>query len=199
MAKTILNALLFQCLWFSAVQANDLIAVIAVVIFAVIHCIWFLKAGELMLISTTVIAGFFLETLAVNSGLLLFANAINFTVIGQTFQLPPIWLMTLWIGFAFTLGHSLSWLFNSRLAITVLSFTAVPFSYFAGFSFSSSESLSSPWYLGYLLEAALWCCLLQALASLHLLQDSTSDLTDDKKSLLASANDKRDIHKASSI
>lgn len=165
MVKTILNALLFQGLWFIAVQAHTLHAVIAMFIFVLIHCVWFLKAQELPLIAITVVAGFLIELISINSGALLFENTLSISLSGYSLQLPPIWLLTLWVGFACTLNHSLSWLLNSRIAITLLSFIGVPFSYIAGFSFSSSESLTSPWYLGYVFEAALWCCLLHSLAS----------------------------------
>ena len=83
-----------------------------------------------------------------------------------SFEQPPIWLATIWLGFAFTLNHSMNWLFSIKLPLqAMVGGIAGAMSYLAGARLGAVELP-----LGTLLSAAIlssyWAILLPTIVLL---------------------------------
>jgi len=154
--EKLLNAVVFQTVWFVCVLAGDVWALISVSVFLWIH--WRLTTttrAEWLLIVGVVSIGIIIDSVHIALGVL--------TVIDQTssseISLIPIWLMCIWLAFALTLCHSLSWL-QQRLGLAVLlGAVSVPLSYWAGIRLGAME-LGPRGNLGFVIMAGVWSILL---------------------------------------
>ena len=154
--EKLLNAVLFQTVWFVCVLAGDSWALISVSVFLLVH--WLLittSRAEWLLIVGVVSSGIIVDSVHIALGVL--------TVIDQTssseISLIPIWLICIWLAFSLTLCHSLSWL-QQRLGLAVLlGAVSVPLSYWAGIKLGAME-LGPQGYLGFVIMAGVWSLLL---------------------------------------
>ena len=72
------------------------------------------------------IAGFFFD------GLIQYNNLILYNNPGWPYPLTPLWIIILWVMFAMTLNHSLSWLKGRVLLATLFGAIGGPLAYIAG-------------------------------------------------------------------
>jgi hypothetical protein len=159
----IANAISFQLLWFIAVQANEILAVISTSIFLLMHTRIVIKSRrQWLFIGAIGISGWMLESLISNLGVIDFYGAYRLTIQGQILQLAPIWMLCLWLGFATTLISSLYWCADRPLLAAVLGAIAGPCSYWGGAALSGSSFLL-PALQVLAIEACLWALLLPAL------------------------------------
>ncbi|WP_257281056.1 DUF2878 domain-containing protein [Endozoicomonas sp. ISHI1] len=148
----VLNALLFQLVWFIAVQGNNLYALLALVFLLVAHfSLMKPDKHELRLIFAVPAVGIIADSLIMNTGWIEYHNANHFMI--------PIWLCVLWIAFATTLKHSMSWAFKTPWLPPLLGLLVVPFSYWAGIKLSKSQPLI-PMERLLLMEGLIWAVLL---------------------------------------
>lgn len=147
----IVNAVLFQLCWFSAILIEWYIALIPLVIM-IVHAISLndktrLSIGLLILLS---VIGILMDSILNYLGIYDFS--------GTTAVLPylniPLWLAVLWLNFCFTLSISLEWLLRKPVIFTLACMVMGPVSYLAGrrfevLSFSDSNLwiLSLEWLL----------------------------------------------------
>lgn len=129
--KSLLNAALFQCLWFACVLGGDDWAVAATCLYFVIHHHFFVQQTEewwLILL--------FLFLGIVVDGALIFDDWLIMPTSLWTFPIPPPWLLGLWAGVGSLLFHSLRWGVDSPWLLSLLSAFFVPVSYFIGADFA---------------------------------------------------------------
>ena len=125
--ETVTNAVLFQVLWFAAVIGTGLydlwpLAVLAsgILLFSVIRMPnW---RADLRLASWLVPVGWLLDTLWVQSGIMVFDDR----------PYAPLWIALLWFGVALSVNHSLSLLRDYPLAGALGVGLFAPFSYLGG-------------------------------------------------------------------
>ncbi|MCO4821621.1 MAG: DUF2878 domain-containing protein [Flavobacteriaceae bacterium] len=128
--KNIINFILFQSLWLSciigAAYQNIWPATICLTALMLLFLLPKYKNGnDILFIYTSVTLGFLLDSLLAYTGLIEYK--LNF---GLT-QTAPLWILFLWIGFALTLNHSMSWLLNKPKLGTLFITIGAPLSYFS--------------------------------------------------------------------
>lgn len=108
----VLNLIGFQLSWWAIALYREK-AILMVLLLIGIH-FYFLrksqKLGEFKFVICVTFLGFIIDSILLNLNIL--------SVEGSLFlflELIPIWLIILWVAFACTLNHSLSWLFHSKL------------------------------------------------------------------------------------
>ncbi|HET9485334.1 MAG TPA: DUF2878 domain-containing protein, partial [Xanthomonadales bacterium] len=124
-ASAIANALLFQLCWIAFVagagRGNPWIGFVPLAAFAA----WQLRAStvrgaDLKLMGIAAVLGFAVDTSYVQAGALHFAAAVPST------EVAPVWIVGMWVAFALTLNHSLSFLKHQRLAAIPISLRSAP-------------------------------------------------------------------------
>ncbi len=123
----VLNAILFQSVWFSAVLVGWQLSLI-IVLMMLFHLLYFRKKGpsysRLVLI---ILFGMLFDALLFNLGLFQASDLSQASFLGM-----PIWLMTIWLAFGFTLFASLSWWQAYPRVFISGCMVAGPLSYWAG-------------------------------------------------------------------
>lgn len=127
---TMVNFVLFQLGWFVCVLsgAADLnspavLFSLAVVIFHFRYYPW--KQTDYKLLLAAIVIGVMLDSSWSAWNLMAYQ--------AQTIEpLAPWWIWCLWINFALTLNHSMSWLLRRRVLAGIFSAVASPVSYYAG-------------------------------------------------------------------
>lgn len=117
------NAILFQIGWFVCVFERSTVALVTAALILLTHLAinrqqrweWFAIP---LLASVGLIQDFILAQM----------NVLQFS----TGQLPPLWLVGVWLMFVTTLNHSLKWLQQRWLLAAVLGAICGPLSYLAG-------------------------------------------------------------------
>lgn len=138
----VLNVLLFQAAWFTAVlgAANGLpwAGVIAVAVVAAIHLARARRPlAELALLGLAFAVGVLFETLLVQSGWLRFDGGM------LAAGTAPVWMAALWINFATTLNVSLRALQTRLAAAALLGAIGAPVAYYGGFKLGAVELVAT--------------------------------------------------------
>lgn len=130
-ASILINAALFQIVWFACVigGAKGLLWP-ALISFAVL-ALWQLPAkrrhaSDVRLLLAAIILGLVFDSLWVQLGFLEFVDQRPFSM------LAPAWIIILWMGFALTINHSLVWMNIHPALPAVLGAICGPSSYLAG-------------------------------------------------------------------
>lgn len=129
-ARTIANFVLFQIGWFvcvlSAAAGLNSPAILFTAAFLIIHFRYFpWKLADYRLVLTALFIGVILDSTWSAWSLIAYqAQHIE--------PVAPWWIACLWINFALTLNHSMSWLQNHRMMAGIFSAIASPVSYYAG-------------------------------------------------------------------
>lgn len=133
-----MNAGLFQIVWFACVLggAKGLLWP-AIVSFAVL-AIWQLPAkrrhsSDLKLLVAAIVLGLIFDSLWVQLGFL------NYVEQRPLSMLAPAWIIILWMGFALTINHSLTWMNSHPLLPLFLGAVCGPTSYLAGMKLGAVE------------------------------------------------------------
>lgn len=144
----LLNAALFQGVWFTCILGSEVYAIIATVAFLAIHYILAPKSFEFDLILGVAVCGFLMDYIFTLTGFLELKSTWDF----------PIFLLCIWFGFAATLKYSASAFFKTPSISAIVGLLA-PFSYFAA---QKMEKVvySEPLYSSIILHSVLWCVLM---------------------------------------
>lgn len=128
--KTWINFIAFQLVWFAAVggagQGIWWAGPAALALFAGWHLRHGVRArGDLALMCIALVLGFLTDTLMATARLSVYASAVPAP------PLAPLWILSLWAGFALTLNHSMQWLTARPLLLVPLAALIGPTSYYA--------------------------------------------------------------------
>ncbi|MFA9419349.1 MAG: DUF2878 domain-containing protein [Gammaproteobacteria bacterium] len=154
MKKKILNLAIFQAGWIVCVVGGNLYALVYTAIALLIHHRYVLeKKSEWQLIAIVAVVGSLWDILMTHSGMVYYANA----------GLPgiPIWLICLWVLFATTFMHALSWLSRYLWIAAVFAAVLGPASYWIGSELSDAY-FGTPILTSLVVMAAGWSTLFPA-------------------------------------
>lgn len=157
--RNLLNILAFQGGWFACVIGGAPWALAATVIFLPIHlalCASPWREATVMLVCASI--GVTLDLTWQYTGLLSFRG----TAVGPL----PVWLVMLWLLFAATLGHSLSWLQGRLRLAALLGAVFGPASYYAGLALGAAQSGLAHWQVAVAMAPA-WMALLPLFLWIH--------------------------------
>lgn len=131
------NALGFQSAWwltvFGLVAGYPFLGPLVMTLYLVAdHYSLTKPKSELLLILSAMLIGTVADTVFKATGLLSYAGGYSFAPF-----LAPLWITTMWGGFAATLNHSLGWLKNRFVLSFVMGAIFGPLSYLAGSKFGA--------------------------------------------------------------
>lgn len=166
-AGIVLNAVLFQCVWFATVAGAGHGLWWAGVPVLLLFAIWQLRTSrwpraDLQLVLCAMVLGFIVDSLLAGGGWLRYATPWPSSLFA------PVWIVVLWAGFALTMNHSMAFL-KGRIWLAML-FGAIggPLAYFGAARLFDAVQFDSPSHLPSLLLAVSWAVatpLLMALAT----------------------------------
>lgn len=155
MMKSLLNAILFQLLWFACVLGGDNWAVAAIVVYLVIHHFALVEfTSEWWLIALFVVLGVVIDGALIFDGWLVMPSSL------WTFPIPPPWLLGLWAGVGSLFFHCLSWGLQRPWLLSIVAAIFAPLSYFLGADLANvsfTRSALSTWAL----MSFIWFWLMQ--------------------------------------
>ena len=124
-----INAILFQCLWFSAILIGWEVAAVPALLMA--YHVYLTKPSYLLnlFIPAFIFLGVLWDSFLIATGL--------FQITGHPGSLGnvPLWLICCWLGFSFSLGLSMGWWTNYPKLFIAACMLFAPLSYFAGMRF----------------------------------------------------------------
>ncbi|MDM3869964.1 DUF2878 domain-containing protein [Porticoccus sp. W117] len=123
-----INFIAFQIVWFSCVLGaswgNTWLPVLATLVFVLLHfSISPVRRADAQLLALAIPIGIFLATLWSLLGILQYSNQ-------PLFPVAPLWIVCLWVAFALTLNHSLSWMQRNLYLAGLLAAVGSPLSYY---------------------------------------------------------------------
>ncbi|WP_179957587.1 DUF2878 domain-containing protein [Exilibacterium tricleocarpae] len=155
LGRLVLNAALFEVVWFACVWGGDGMAAAAVIALLAVHG-WLVMrdTAEWRFIAAVALVGIAGDCLW-----------FGFGVFQRTDQmlLPPLWLMLLWLAFATTLKHSFAKLGNFWWLAALVGAVAGPLSYLAGAALNGGVEFAQPLWLSFAALAVYWAVLLPGL------------------------------------
>lgn len=153
----IFNAFQFQVGWFVCVLVQGVEALVFVVFVTLLHfCLVKNRIQDGILVVVALLLGMALESVALIYELYSIHPESQQWLVGQV----PHWLLLLWMLFALTLNHSMSWLKGKPWLAVMLGLMLAPLSYLAGDRFGVI-------HLGpnaYLWLGVLWAAAMMVLA-----------------------------------
>ena len=152
--KNIVNFILFQLLWLACVwgAAHQLLYP-GLAVFSLL-LIWHLlpanqHSGDLRVMLLALLMGGIVDSLWQYFDILSYQLSL-------TDRIAPIWILLLWMGFALTINHSLSWLKGRALIASIFSAAAAPCSYYAAERLGAVEFASANRWVSLSLLALAW-------------------------------------------
>lgn len=150
-ARKAVNLVLFELGWFACVLLEQwLVALVSVVLLLVHHLVVVGQPREWLFVFGVAVLGVSADSVLMNAGVL------NFPEEGL---LVPVGLCCLWLLFATTLSHGLSWLRNHLGLAAALGAVFGPMSYLLGAQMNSA-SIGEPIAISLAVMAFFWALLL---------------------------------------
>lgn len=160
-AKTAFNIIGFQIVWFLCVYGAGKSMLLPGLLAALVFSVLVLSLSpiprrDLLTISVALPIGFIMDSILARSELISFASSM------PSSNWAPSWIMALWLGFAFTLNHSLNAIYTNSRYIFLFGLIGGPLAYtiaaykFKAMTFNADMSLclimiGTVWALGLLL------------------------------------------------
>jgi hypothetical protein len=124
----VLNIIGFQTVWFlcvyGAANSNIVPGLIAAVVFGLaVSILSPNRKRDLITLSLALPIGFIMDSILAKSGLITFSHAL------PSENWAPIWILGLWLGFSYTLNHSLHSIYAKPFAIFLFGFLGAPLAY----------------------------------------------------------------------
>ncbi|GGN36482.1 MULTISPECIES: DUF2878 domain-containing protein [Marinomonas] len=149
--KSLLNAILFQAVWFICLLAGDLWALVVTASYLFLHDRYFMRTRREWRLFLA-----FLTLGVIVDGTLFHVGVFSFSADNlDTISLPPVWLLCLWVSVATLFAHSLSFLRSRYLLGALMGAIGPTLSYFAGAKLSGI-SLAEPIGQTLLIVAIIW-------------------------------------------
>lgn len=161
--KNLINFIAFQIVWFAAVAgaAKSIwwAGPLALVIFAIYHFGRGVAVrGDFKLMWVALALGFVTDTLMATSGLSTYSAPI------PTAPLAPLWILSLWAGFALTLNHSLHYLASRPLIVAPLAAMVGPISYYGAGRVWGAVNIAPPVWNALVVLGLCWLVSMLALS-----------------------------------
>lgn len=161
----LVNAVLFQCVWFAAVigagSGRAWPGVLAVAAFAAVTLRdRATRASDLRLVAVAALLGALLDSAFVGSGLLRYAAP------WPAAGLAPAWIVALWINLALALNHSLRWVRPHPAWAAVLGAAAAPLSYLGAARGWNAVAFADPTWRTLAIVAVCWAVVLGVLVAM---------------------------------
>lgn len=150
--NNIINFLALQVNWFVAIYGASKGVIWPCIAITALFVWWQLNKkrrhpNDIRLVVCAILIGIVLDSLWQFAGLVQFVSS-------PLAPLTPIWLLMLWITFALTFNHSLSWLKPKVALATLFGFIFSPLSYWGGSRLGGMVYLENFWLVSAILGVA---------------------------------------------
>ena len=153
--KPLMNAILFQTVWFICLLAGSAWALIATVLYLLLHDRYFMTSRrEWRLLFFFLILGLVVDGTLFQVGIF----STN-TQVFDGINAPPIWLLCLWVSVGTLFAHSLAFLRSRYVFSALLGAIGPTMSYFAGAKLAGI-TLAEPTAFSLLVVAIIWSMVL---------------------------------------
>jgi hypothetical protein len=145
MRNFLINLIAFQATWFAFVWGGANGHWWLGFVFLVPFAAWQLtvtrwRRSDLTLIAIAVVAGIIVESALVQTGQFRYATPVPWT------DWAPVWMVGLWVNFALTINHTMTFLRGRTVLAVVLGAVAGPLAYYgAGQGFAALTLTGSAW------------------------------------------------------
>ena len=165
--KTLLNVVFFQALWLASVGGAGrgywwlglpVLGVFLVYHFAVSSC----RTADAQLLAISVVLGFIADSVLLQLGLLRFEQPNPWA------NFAPLWIVTLWAGFALTLNHSMSFFQTRPIAAVLFGFFGGPLAYYVAANVWKAAIFTAPPLHVYGALALVWAIMTPLLLKIGL-------------------------------
>lgn len=161
----LVNAVLFQVVWFAAVigagNGHAWPGVLAVAAFAAVTLRErSTRASDLRLIAAAAVLGTLLDSAFVSSGLLRYAAP------WPAAGLAPVWIVALWVNLALALNHSLRWVRPHPAWAAALGAIAAPLSYLGAARGWDAVAFAEPLWRTLGIVAVCWAVMMAILVAI---------------------------------
>lgn len=158
--NNIINFFALQVNWFVAIYGASKGVIWPCILITALFAWWQLNEkrrhpNDVRVIICAIFIGMTLDSLWQFAGLVQFVSS-------PLAPLTPIWLLMLWITFALTFNHSLSWLKPKTLLATLLGFIFSPLTYWGGSRLGGMIYLENIWLVSAILGIA-WAIVMYVL------------------------------------
>jgi hypothetical protein len=153
--KSLINAILFQAVWFICLLAGSIWALIATVLYLLLHDRFFMTSRR----EWRLLFAFLALGLVVDGTLFQIGIFSADTEVLTAIKAPPIWLLCLWVSVGTLFAHSLAFLRSRYVFSAVLGAIGPTMSYFAGANLAGI-TLAEPIVLSLLTVAIIWSMVL---------------------------------------
>lgn len=163
-STVVINALLFQALWFACVVGGANLLMWPAIIAGAVMAIWQLHPkrrhhNDISVVLAALILGLLVDSSWTIFGLMEFAGPRPMQ------PLAPGWILIMWMGFALTVNHSMAWLANHPVLPGLMGLIGGPLAYFAGLRLGAVQYLIDPWHLSAIL-GIVWAIALTILVKI---------------------------------
>lgn len=153
--KPLMNAILFQIVWFVCLLAGSAWALIATVCYLLLHHRYFMTdRREWRLLFVFLGLGLLIDGSLFQIGI--FSTS---TEVLSDIKTPPVWLLCLWVSVGTLFAHSLAFLRSRYLFSALLGAVGPTMSYFAGANLAGI-TLAEPVMLSLCVVAIVWSMVL---------------------------------------
>jgi len=169
----IINASLFQVTWFACVFGSAKGLLWPALLCCGTLAVWQLHpkrrhSSDFRLIVSALVLGLVVDSIWINYGLMDFKQQWPLS------SIAPVWILCLWVSFALTINHSLSWLCLHPLLPAIMGLIGGPLSYLAGLRLGAVEYLDDTWFISTCLAFA-WAISMVILVKISQVPDQLSD------------------------
>ncbi|MEM7358959.1 MAG: DUF2878 domain-containing protein [Pseudomonadota bacterium] len=152
-APVLINAVLFQILWFAAVLGGAQKVLWPAILATAVMFGWQLAGkrrhpNDIKVICAAIVLGLAVDSTWIGLGLMEFNDPRPFT------WLSPVWMVFMWAGFALTLNHSMVWLTAHPVLPGLMGLIGGPMAYLAGERLGAVEYLANTLLVSGLLAIA---------------------------------------------
>ena len=154
--KALASAAAFQLVWYLCVVGGDFIAMVTTGVYLLLHRHFFMNAPkEWYLVGVFLLAGIVFDGLLIGQGFLRFSDSD----VTSYWELPPLWLLCLWVSVGTLFSHALKWARTKPLVLIGASFIGPPLSYLIGAEFAGA-ALAEPLAVSLALIGVIWAVVL---------------------------------------
>ncbi|RBP79466.1 DUF2878 domain-containing protein [Marinomonas rhizomae] len=153
--KPLMNAILFQVVWFICLLAGSTWALVATLIYLILHDRYFMQTRK----EWRLLFVFFALGLVIDGSLFQIGVFSTNAEELKGFNTPPVWLICLWVSVGTLFAHSLAFLRSRYLFSALLGAVGPTMSYFAGANLAGIR-LAEPLMLSLFIVALIWSMVL---------------------------------------
>ncbi len=154
-----LNGLLFHVVWLLCVTSSELLAVMGMVVFVILHHRTAISSNnEWVFVAVLATLGILADSTIASLNLITYATSQPDSTVHFIGHIP-LWLAILWVAFSMTLHHSFFALARYPLLSVACGLFLAPLSYYSG-ALLSGATINVPLWRFLAVEGLLWATLL---------------------------------------